>query len=170
MGERKQPDAASEISRYFLGRLLPLQLLHPTLVRLAPFPRELRMQFVHTDDVADALVRVLDRRLTGGLNLASSPVVDRDEFRRIVGGVAPPLPLAVARGLATATWRARLQPTDAGWLDLGSQLPLLLTDRARDELGRSPTHDAGALLRSFFAALHHRAGGPGPLLARRRPA
>lgn len=164
-----QPDAASEISRYFLGRLVPLALVRPAFARLLPWPRELRLQFVHADDVADALLRILETGVTGGVNLASTPMVDRARFAQIFGGVTPPLPLRVARGAATATWRAHLQPTDAGWLDLGTQAPLLDTHRARTELGWTPAHSADDLLADFVAALQQRRGGPGPLLKPRRP-
>src|SRR5919204_5989436 len=54
-----QEDAASEISRYFIGRLVPIHLMQPALVRLVPFPRDLSAQFVHAQDVAGALARII---------------------------------------------------------------------------------------------------------------
>jgi hypothetical protein len=44
--------------------------------------------------------------------------------------------------LAGATWRARLQPTPPGWLDMALNCPIMDTRRAREELGWRPDHDA----------------------------
>lgn len=58
-----QPDARSEIGRYFLGPLVygAARLLPGPIARLFPLPLpQLAVAFVHADDVADALVRILD--------------------------------------------------------------------------------------------------------------
>jgi UDP-glucose 4-epimerase len=163
-----QPDAASEIARYFLGPLVPTSLLHPMLLRLTPWPSELRVQFVHTDDVADAFVRVLEQRAGGAFNLASSPVIDRNVIRRVFGGVAPPLPISVVRVAADLSFRAHLQPTDAGWIDLAASVPQLDSARARTDLGWRPAHPADETLLTFVKALRRRQGSSGPLLYPRR--
>jgi hypothetical protein len=85
------------------------------------------------------------------------------------GGLAPPLPLRLLRGAVTATWHARLQPIDGGWIDLAAALPLLRSDRARRELDWTPTHAGDATLLEFLHALRARRGHAGPLLHPRRP-
>jgi nucleoside-diphosphate-sugar epimerase len=163
-----QPDAASEIARYFLGPLVPASLLYPKLFRFAPWPRELHLQFVHADDVADAIASTLRVRPAGGINLATDEVIDRDGVRRVFGGVGPPMPMRAVRAAATATWRARLQPIDGGWIDLARSVPLLRSDRARTELGWTPKHPGDATLVEFLHALRERRGHAGPLLYPRR--
>jgi hypothetical protein len=74
----------------------------------------------------------------------------------------------VLRELVDLSWRAHLQPTDAGWIDLAFDSPLLRTDRARTELDWSPVHSTADTLMSFVDALHHRRGGTRPLLQPRR--
>jgi nucleoside-diphosphate-sugar epimerase len=162
-----QEDAAGEISRYFLGRLIPVSALNRPVLRFGPWPAELSVQFVHADDVAAALDLILRTGATGAFNVASDPPVDRDVFRALFGGVGPSVPKPVLRAAATLTWRAHLQPTDAGWIDLGFDLPLMNTDRVR-ALGWTPTRSGPEVLRSFLAALQQRAGGAGPLLYPRR--
>jgi UDP-glucose 4-epimerase len=161
-----QETAASEVSRLFLGPFVPPALIRPRLLRLTPWPRELAVQFVHADDVADALERILRSRATGAFNLAAEPVIDSDGFRATFGGVAPPAPPGALRALVDLSWRARLQPTDPGWVDMALHSPLLLTDRAR-ELGWVPRRMSTEALRSFVEALHRRSGGSGPVLHRR---
>jgi UDP-glucose 4-epimerase len=158
-----QPDAASEISRYFLGPLVPIRLLRPGLLRFAPWPRTLAVQFVHADDVADLLSRVLAARAPGAFNVAADPVVDRNTWRETFGGVGPPAPMQALRAAASLSWRARLQPVDGGWIDLAASVPLMRTQRARD-LGWTPAHRADQALRQFVTALSQGRGAPGPLL------
>lgn len=40
--------------------------------------------------------------------------------------------------LAALTWRARLPPTEPGWLDLAMASPLLSSERAHEVLGCPP--------------------------------
>jgi nucleoside-diphosphate-sugar epimerase len=159
-----QPDAASEIARYFLGPLVPVSLLHPRLFRFAPWPPELQLQFVHADDVAAAVAAALLVRPAGAVNLATDEVFDRSGVRRVFGGVGPPLPVGVVRAAVTATWHARLQPIDGGWIDLARSVPLLRSDRARSELDWTPKHSGDATLTEFIEALRRRRGHAGPLL------
>lgn len=162
-----QEDAASEISRYFLGRLVPTSLVRPGLLRFAPWPAGLRLQFVHADDVAAAIDLVLRERVGGGVNVAADPVIDRESYAALFGGVGPPAPRALLRPAAAVTWRLRLQPTDAGWLDLAFDVPLLDTGRLRS-LGWRSSRSGDETLRAFVAALGRRQGGAGPLLYARR--
>ncbi|MDQ2749935.1 MAG: NAD-dependent epimerase/dehydratase family protein [Actinomycetota bacterium] len=158
-----QPAAASEISRYFIGRLVPVPMLRPGLMRFAPLPRDLAVQFVHADDVADLVSRILVARAPGAFNVASEPSVDRSTWRETFGGVGPSLPMRAVRAAATLSWRAHLQPTDGGWIDLAASVPLMRTDRARD-LGWTPAHPADQTLREFVSALSQGRGERGPLL------
>ncbi|WP_375474876.1 NAD-dependent epimerase/dehydratase family protein [uncultured Jatrophihabitans sp.] len=158
-----QDSAASEISRYFLGPLIPPQLVRRSLLRLAPWPRELALQFVHSDDVAAAIDTVLSAGAGGAFNVAADPVIDRAAFATLFGGVGPALPPKLLRAVTDLTWRARIQPTDPGWVDLAIGMPLLDTSRLR-ALGWAPAHDGAEVLSSFVDALAAGRGGAGALL------
>lgn len=162
-----QDAAASEITRYFLGPLVPSSLLRRGVLRFAPFPDALAFQLVHADDVASAIQLIVRERAAGAFNVAADPIIDRAAFRRIFGGVGPAVPPKALRALAAASWHARLQPTEPGWLDLAEQVPFLRTDRI-EALGWQPTHDAEDVLGRFVDAMGRAAGRPGPLLFRRR--
>jgi nucleoside-diphosphate-sugar epimerase len=165
-----QPEAASEIGRYFLGPLVfgAARILPGGVARRLPLPLpRLAVSFVHTDDVADALVRMLDRRTTGPFNLAAEPLMDSDALARTLGTRRIPAPATALRSVVQAAFTARLVPTEPGWLDMATRLPALKTDRARTLLDWTPAHRGDDVLAQFVAALGRGDGAPGPLL---RPA
>ena len=158
-----QDAAASEITRYFIGPLIPRRVLRRSVVRFAPLPDALAFQLVHADDVAAAIDLLLTTRTSGAFNVAAAPVIDRTAFRGVFGGVGPSCPPAVIRAAANLTWHARLQPTEPGWIDLAAQVPQLDSGRIAG-LGWQPTHAATDVLGRFVDALSRGAGRPGPLL------
>jgi UDP-glucose 4-epimerase len=163
-----QPEAGSEIGRYFLGPLVygAARALPGRLARLLPLPAPgLNVGFVHADDVADALVRMLDRRAAGPFNLTAEPLVDAGELARALGTRRLPVPAFVVRTALSAAFHARLVPTEPGWLDIGLRAPALDATRARTVLGWEPQHRGDDVLRRFVAALGRGEGTPGhPLL------
>jgi UDP-glucose 4-epimerase len=165
-----QPEAGSEIGRYFLGPLLfeAARRLPGPVARRLPLPLpSLAVSFVHADDVADALERMLDRRVPGPFNLAAEPLMDADTLARALGTVRVPVPAFVLRTAVSAAFTAHVIPTEPGWLDMGIGLPALNTERARKLLDWTPVHPGDEVLAEFVAALGRGEGGPGPLL---RPA
>jgi UDP-glucose 4-epimerase len=139
-------DAASGIRRLFAGPFLPSPLLRRALIPVVPAMERLRFQAVHSHDVGEAYRLAAFSELDGAFNLAAEPVLDPPELGRILGarpvGVSP----RVLRAFTELTWKARLQPTPPGWLDMALAVPLLDTARARDELGWTPHHRADAAL------------------------
>ena len=160
-----QDAAASEIHRYFLGPLVPRQLIRPVVLGRAPVPSQLELQVVHTDDVADALARIVEQRATGAFNVAADPVITRARWRELYGHVGPDLSPAALRRAAGLTFRLRLHRTEPSWLDLAFELPTLTCDRLRG-LGWSATRPGTQVLTDFVGALTRGAGRPGPLLFR----
>jgi len=148
-----QAGAASEIGRLFLGPLVPTRLVGRLRVPVLPLPRQFRFQVVHADDVAEAARTVLEAQAPGAFNVAADPVITPDDLARALGARrAVPLPLAVARGLAAVTWRARLQPSEAGWVDLAARSPVMSTAALRG-LGWAPRHGAHEALAELVTGL-----------------
>ena len=165
-----QPDAGSEIGRYFLGPLLfgAARRLPGAVARLLPLPLpRVALSFVHADDVADALVRILDRRAPGPFNLAAEPLMDAGALAHALGTRRVPVPALAVRTALQAAFTAHLVPTEPGWVDIGTRVPALNTTRARTLLDWAPVHRGDEVLREFVAALGRGDGAPGPLL---RPA
>ncbi|HZB47894.1 MAG TPA: NAD-dependent epimerase/dehydratase family protein [Mycobacteriales bacterium] len=163
-----QPAAAGEIARFFLGPLVPTSLIRPKLLPVLPWPRGLRGQIVHADDLADAFARGLLTGATGGLNVATEPLLTRALVADLLGARPFDVPPRAVRGLVSGSWRLHLQPTDAGWIDMAGQVPVMDTGRARG-LGWAPARPTREVLREFLAALADGTGTGSPALAPRTP-
>jgi len=157
-----QRDAGSALLRYGMPAYLPAAVLRH--VPLLPLDRDFVVPLVHTDDVADAVARALERRATGAFNLAAEPPVTRELVADVLGARPVHLPRTVLRTAADLAWRLRLQPLDAGWIDLAFAVPLLDTTRARTELGWSPTVDARTALAEVLTGMADAAATASPAL------
>jgi UDP-glucose 4-epimerase len=157
-------EAASEIRRYFAGRLLPASLVRRELLPIVPASERLRFQAVHSDDVAEAYRLATVRDMRGAFNVAAEPVLDPDELARILDARPVPVPAGALRFAALATWKLHLQPTPPGWVDMALSVPIMSTERARIELGWTPRHSAADALLELIDGIHRHDGAPTPPL------
>jgi UDP-glucose 4-epimerase len=159
--------AGAGIRRLFAGPFLPGSLLRPDTLPVLPSIDGLRVQVVHTDDVAQAYVGAVVRDVRGAFNVATEPAVDPALLARLFSARLLPLGRRLARGTVEALWRMHLQPTSPGWLDLGLGVPLLDVSRARNVLGWTPQHDAESTVKELLKGLRESAGEQTPPLATR---
>jgi UDP-glucose 4-epimerase len=152
-------EAASGIRRLFAGPLLPSPLVRRGLIPILPLPAGLALQAVHSLDVGEAYrLAATSPAARGAYNVAAEPVLDAEALGRLLGARPVPVPPRVVRAAVLASWRARLQPTPPGWLDMGMRVPLLDTARAREELGWTPRRDAGDALLELLEGLRRSEG------------
>ncbi|HZD87875.1 MAG TPA: NAD-dependent epimerase/dehydratase family protein [Gaiellaceae bacterium] len=156
--------SAEEQRRYFLGPLFPRLLARPQALALVPAIRGLRLQAVHTLDVAEAYRLAVLGDARGPFNIAAEPVLDPPTLAAALGARTVPVPARVARGALDAAWRLRLQPTPAGWLDMGLAVPIMSTRRAREELGWHPKRSSLRAIRDVLAGIADADGEPTPPL------
>jgi nucleoside-diphosphate-sugar epimerase len=160
-------EAGTEIRRLFAGPLLPTPLVRRQLLPVLPLPARLTLQAVHTDDVADAYRRAaLSPDAQGAYNIAADPVLTPQALAKALGARHVAVPEKPLRALADWTWRAHLQPTPPGWLDMGLSVPVMDTTRAREELGWAPRHTADQALNELLDGIRESAELPTPALSR----
>lgn len=162
-----QRGAASEVQRYFLGPFAvgPLfRWVRRGRLPVVPLPRRFTLQFVHADDLADAMVRMLRRRAGGAFNIAAEPPLEPADLARLLNARYVPVPETVMRVAASAGWRLRLQPTSPDWVDLAVSAPVMSTERARRELDWRPEHTAWQAVLEMVEGLAEGEGMSSPVL------
>jgi UDP-glucose 4-epimerase len=157
-------EAATEIRRLFAGPFLPPFATRPGLIPAIPRIPGLRVQAVHSLDIGEAYRLAATEDVRGPFNIAAAPTIDPETFAAHIGARTFPLPGRVARRLTDLTWRARLQPTPPGWLDMALRCPVMDTRRAREELGWTPRHDALEALTEVLEGIAEADGFPTPPL------
>ena len=153
-----QRAAASEVHRIFLGMAKPWALPRP--LRFIPAIDRLTFQATHADDIADAYRRAVTSDAAGAFNIAADPPLDPATIADEVGGRCLPVPLGLLRGVCAATFSMHLQPTEAGWIDLATQTPVMDSTRARTELGWRPSVSPRDALGELLAGMADGAGAP----------
>ena len=158
-------EAATEIRRLFVGPFLPNFLLRRGLLPALPRIDRLRFQAVHSEDVGQAYLRaVLAEDASGAFNIAAEPPLSPEEMADRLGVRSFPVPARVVRRLADLSWRLRLQPTPAGWLDMARNVPLMSSQRAREELGWEPRRSSVEALEELVGGMREGQGAATPPL------
>lgn len=158
-------EASQGIRRLFGGPLFPGFLARPDLIKIVPEIEGLRSQVVHSYDVGEAFRLALLSAVRGAFNLAADPPLDAHEIGRILDSRLVSVSPKIARAGVSLAWRLRLQPVSPDWLDLALNIPIMSTERAREELGWNPRYSAEDTLLDLMEGLRTRAGLDTPVLS-----
>jgi nucleoside-diphosphate-sugar epimerase len=161
-----QAGAGSALLRYVLPGVVPASALR--LVPVLPLDARLSVPVVHADDVARAVVAVLDRRAAGPFNLASGAPVTTELVAAALRARPVHVPARLLRAAVAALWHARLEQLDPGWVDLAYAVPLLDSSRAERELDWRPEHSETEVIEEVVAGMVTAAGTGSPILRPRR--
>ena len=156
--------SAEEQRCYFLGPFFPRPLARRGALAVIPDIDGLRVQAVHTRDVAEAYRLAVVGDARGAFNIAAEPILDARTLARALGARVVPLAPAVARAAMATSWQLRLQPTPPGWLDMGLSVPLMDTTRAHEELGWQPSRSSIEAIREVLSGIADAEGEPTPPL------
>ncbi len=99
-------------------------------------------QFVHEDDVVDAISRLLLGKHAGQFNLAADGVMTRRECAELLGTRVIKMPLPVYRGLAKIAWRVRQSEAPAGGIDFELYPWILSNEKVKKTLDWTPKYDS----------------------------
>ncbi|ADB31569.1 NAD-dependent epimerase/dehydratase [Kribbella flavida DSM 17836] len=157
-----QRTAGSALLRYAVPALVPAKAIG--LVPLVLLDRALAVPVVHADDVADAIARCLERRAGGAFNVCAPTPVTTTLIARALSARAVHVPAAAVRATVAASWHARIQQLDPGWIDLAYAVPLMDCSRAERELDWQPRSDGPEVLRELIDGLKDAAAGRTPVL------
>jgi UDP-glucose 4-epimerase len=159
-----QRSAATAQRRIFGGPLLPGRLLDPRFIAALPVPKGFEMQAVHAGDLARAIAAAVERPVSGAFNIAADDVLDAAALADIFSARAVTVPAGLVRSALGLAWRAHLVPAPADLFDALMRIPMMSTDRARDELGWQPQHTGREALEAFLDGVRQGAGSRMPAL------
>jgi nucleoside-diphosphate-sugar epimerase len=117
-----------------------------------PFPvPDLPVQFIHEDDVGQALVLcVVGAGPPGDYNITGDGVLSIREVARELGLLPVPVPAGPVRTAARAVAALPFAPPAAEWAEAASHPAIMDATKAKRELGFKPRHDSLAALRATF--------------------
>ncbi len=131
------------------GRMLSLVQRLPVPIPV-PAP-DLPMQFIHEDDVGQALLRcVVAEGPPGAYNIAADDVLTVADVVRELGFTPVPIPAGLASGAARAAAQMPplpFLPPAAEWIEAASHPAIMDTSKAKRELGWQPEFTALEALR-----------------------
>jgi UDP-glucose 4-epimerase len=97
------------------------------------------LQFMHVDDLVEALTRLLEGRHAGAYNIAADGYVTVSEASNILGLKSRRVPLKLYKRLAAGLWKAHLSEAPAGQLDFAIHPWVVSNDRLKEATGWRPT-------------------------------
>ncbi|WP_197377163.1 NAD-dependent epimerase/dehydratase family protein [Mycolicibacterium baixiangningiae] len=150
-----QREAAWLIKSLYLGPVVPrsaLELLRRRELPVLPLPARLKLQFVHADDVGDAVVRLTTQQVRGSFNIAAD-VLDTAALAGLVGARPVNVPPQAVRTVIAALSAVRLVALAPGWYDVAFKSPLMDTSKARRTLGWAPARSSTESARELIEGL-----------------
>lgn len=125
----------------------------PMLRPLFPDPG-VRLQLVHHDDVAAAIVAAtMGRGTPGAFNLAGHGTISVSDVMAAIGGRGVRVPQRLATAAADVVGRLPGLPALADWLQVGRVSMVVDTSKAERELGWRPAYTSAQTLAALAAAL-----------------
>ena len=121
------------------------------LVRIwtdAPFQPDLGgnldqlMQFVHEDDVVEAMVGLLDGKHAGAYNVTGDGLMTMRETIEILGTKVRRMPMGLAKMLGRVTWRLGQSETPPGQLEFAMNPWVCSNEKVKETLGWRPRHSS----------------------------
>jgi UDP-glucose 4-epimerase len=108
------------------------------------------LQFVHEDDLADAVKLAIDADVAGAFNIVADGVLPYSTVLAMMGKLPLPVPHFVASALARALWATQITDAPPAFLDFLRFLCVADGRKARRLLGFAPRHDIRSAIRDFL--------------------
>ncbi|SHN66335.1 Nucleoside-diphosphate-sugar epimerase [Geodermatophilus obscurus] len=140
------PGPLAPIGRRLFGRPRRLPVTVPVVTP------ELRLQFVHEEDVGRALqLCVVAAGPPGAYNVAGDGVLTAADVAREFGALPIPVPAAPAQLAARAVARLPFLPPAVEWVEAASRPVIMDTAKAKEQLGWRPRYTGQEALRATLA-------------------
>jgi UDP-glucose 4-epimerase len=98
------------------------------------------IQFLHEDDVVEAMSALLLGRHAGAFNVAGDGVMTLRECAEMIGSPIRRMPLRAYRGLARTMWAARLSEAPPGQIEFALHPWVVSNEKLKRAAGWTPRH------------------------------
>ena len=133
------PTVENFITRFFARPIAPVMMGYDPL-----------MQFVHEQDVTDAMKVAVGGDFPGEFNVVGEGVLPYSTILAMMGKFPLPLPHFLAYPLSNALWATQVFDSPPNFLDFLRYLCVADGARARDVMGLSPRYDIKATIQDFL--------------------
>jgi nucleoside-diphosphate-sugar epimerase len=96
------------------------------------------MQFVHVDDVAEALIALVEGRHAGVFNVSADGYISVNECANLLGLKPRRVPYGLFKRLAAGLWRARVTEAPAGQLEFVIHPWVASNEKLKNTTGWTP--------------------------------
>jgi UDP-glucose 4-epimerase len=127
------------------------------------------IQFVHEDDVVEALSVLLSGRFGGAFNVAGDGVMETAECASLIGLPRRRVPLGAWRRFASLMWRLRASEAPPGSLDFAVYPWIVSNSKLKEVAGWAPRHSSRETFEITMRA-HGKLADAGPAAAVPTPA
>ena len=101
---------------------------------------DVEFQFVHEDDLVEAVAGLLLGRHAGAFNVAGDGRITLRECGELIGSPVRKLPLRVYRGLARVAWALRVSEAPPGQIDFALYPWIVSTEKLKRTIDWQPRH------------------------------
>jgi UDP-glucose 4-epimerase len=98
------------------------------------------IQFVHEDDLVDAMVGLLEGRHGGAFNITGEGVMTMRETAEVTGTKVRRMPLRLGRAISRATWKLGQSETPPGQLEFAMNPWVCSNEKVKQTLGWEPRY------------------------------
>jgi len=99
-----------------------------------------QIQFVHEDDVVEAITALLLGRHAGAFNVAGDGLMTLRECSEAIGSPIRKMPMRAYRGLARTMWAARMSEAPPGQIEFALHSWIVSADKLKAATGWRPKH------------------------------
>jgi len=121
-----------------------------------------RVQFVHEDDVVEAISKLLDGGHGGAYNVAGDGLMSYRECAELIGLPIRKIPVKALRALAKTSWKLRQAEAPAGQIEFALYPWIVSNEKLKRTLDWRPRYSSRE---AFEVAMRHHGKQPGNLAA-----
>ena len=110
------------------------------------------LQFIHEDDLGEALYQTYFQDLPGVYNVAADDAISTKWSYRRAGVVVIPLPEFLLKVLADVGFRLKLFPAGRGWVSLSRHTMFTLTGKFKQASGWNPKYTSKETFESYLTS------------------